>query len=233
MTKMTKKALLSTLLPPAALAAYGLALRPWFLRWGATDDEVAGPWPGDEITPDAATQATRAITIDAPASAIWPWIVQIGQDRGGFYSYAWLENLFGARMRNADRLLPDLPARQVGDTVWLATPEHYGGRGCQRIAFLIPERAMVLVSPADYDEVRRSGVAPHGAWTFLLHPVDERTTRLILRSRGAADPGLAGRLWTALGFDPAHFIMERKMMLGIRERVVGEPRAARKLGAAA
>jgi hypothetical protein len=201
----------------AGAAAYGL-VRPWFLRWGATDEEIRGPWAGDDITPDAAYQATRAITIQAPADEVWPWVAQIGQDRGGFYSYTWLENLFGARIRNADRLLPNLRDRKVGDTVWMTPKERYGGKGCMRIAALEPGRSMVLVTPDDYEEVLRSGRSPGGCWTFLLQPLDDFTTRLILRSRGAEDENVPAKLFGRLVFDPAHFIMERKMMLAIKQR---------------
>jgi hypothetical protein len=134
-----------------------MAARPWFLRWGATDEEIGRSWPGDELSPDPVSEATRAITIHAPVEAVWPWLVQIGQDRGGFYSYTWLENLFGAS-------------------------------------------------------------APHGTWALILDPVDERTTRLIVRSRSGAKEGPV----RFLVFDPAHFIMERKMMLGIRRRAEAE-----------
>jgi hypothetical protein len=216
---MNPKKTLSIALGTAAAgaAAYGL-VRPWFLRWGATDEEIRGPWPGDDITPDAAYQATRAITIQAPADEVWPWVAQIGQDRGGFYSYTWLENLFGARIHNADRILPNLPDRKVGDTVWMTPKERYGGKGCVRIAALEPGRSMVLVSPDDYEEVLRSGRSPGGCWTFILQPLDDRTTRLILRSRGAEDESVPVKLFDCMVFDPAHFIMERKMMLAIKQR---------------
>ena len=197
----------------AVLATTLLAARPWFLRWGATDEEVEGTWPGDEMSPDPASEATRAITIHAPAEAVWPWIVQIGQDRGGFYSYTWLENLFGARMRNADTILPGM-TRQVGDTLWMTPRERYGGKGCARVARLDPGRALVSVTPEDYDQVRTTGLAPHGTWAILLQPVDEWTTRLVVRSRSGRKEGA----FRFLVFDPAHFIMERKMMLGIRNR---------------
>lgn len=215
---MTHKKTLPVALGAAAagIAAYGWGLRPWFLVWGATKDEVHGPWPGDEMTPDAVCQATRAVTIHASADEIWPWLVQIGQDRGGFYSYTWLENLFGARMRNADRLLPNLDDRKVGDTVWMTPKERYGGKGCMRIAALEPGRSMVLVAPDDYERVLRSGRAPGGCWTFILRPLGNGITRLIVRSRGAENESLPARLFDRLVFDPAHFIMERKMMLEIK-----------------
>jgi len=201
----------------ATLAALDLALRPWFLNWGATDKEVYGAWPGDEMSPDPASAATRAITIHAPADAIWPWLVQIGQDRGGFYSYVWLENLVGAKIHNVDFILPGLD-RQVGDTVWMTPPERYGGRGCSRVARVDPGRALVLVTPEDYETAARSGPAASGTWAFILAPVDGHTTRLIVRSRSGSK-ATPGRF---LLFDPIHFVMERKMMLGIRDRAERE-----------
>jgi hypothetical protein len=198
----------------ATLATVDLALRPWYLNWGATDEEIAKTWPGDELCPDAASVATRAITIHAPAGEVWPWIVQIGQDRGGFYSYSWLENLFGARIHNADNILPDCQTLEVGDAVRMTPRERYGGRGFVRVARIEPGRALVLVSPEDFIPAVRNDRAPGGVWTFVLEPVDERNTRFIVRSRSGAKPG-AGRF---LVFDPAHFVMERKMMLGIRDR---------------
>jgi hypothetical protein len=206
----------------AALAAFDLALRPWFMKWGAMDEEIKKAWPGDGLCPDAASVATRAVTIHAPAEEVWPWLVQIGQDRGGFYSYTWLENLFGARIHNADRLLPKVAPRQVGDTVWMTPPERYDSKGCMRVAQVEPGRALVLVSPDDYAKATTTGYASQGTWAFLLVPVDKHTTRLIVRSRSGAKV-TAGRY---LVFDPIHFIMERKMMLGIRDRAEA-PKARR------
>jgi len=198
----------------AALATADLALRPLFMNWGATEKEIGGFWPGDELCPDAASVSTRGVTIHAPVEEVWPWLIQIGQDRGGFYSYTWLENLFGAKIHNADRILPGVRPREVGDTVWMTPPERYGSRGCARVARVDPGEALVLVSPDDYDEAVHSGRAPHGTWAFLLSPVDARISRLVVRSRSGPRAG-AGRL---LFFDPIHFMMERKMMLGIRDR---------------
>ncbi len=104
----------------AALAAasvpvvYALTIRPWHLRWGATDEEFTRPLPGDAVVPDG-IQSTRAITIHAPARAIWPWLVQMGQDRAGFYSFDWLERLAGADIHNADHIIPAWQHLAVGD----------------------------------------------------------------------------------------------------------------------
>jgi hypothetical protein len=116
-------ALLWNIFPLALLAVvlvYWLCVRPWHLRRDATDDEVQQPLPGDELAPPhPKLNTTHAITIHAPAVDVWPWLVQIGQDRGGFYSYTWLENLVGCHMRNADRLRPAWQRLAVGDSVWL------------------------------------------------------------------------------------------------------------------
>src|SRR5215204_1192111 len=97
--------------------AYRKMLRPWHERWGATDAEVGGPLPGDGFTAEPAARVTRAITIDAPPQDVWPWVVQIGADRGGFYSYDALENLFGLDIHSADEIVPEWQHRAVGDLV--------------------------------------------------------------------------------------------------------------------
>ena len=111
-----------------AAAAYAFLVRPWQMRWGATDEEITTRLPGDELVrDDAPIQSTHAITINAPVSAVWPWLVQIGQNRGGFYSYEWLENLVGCRMNNAERVLPEYQDLKEGDEIWLhpkAPPLH-------------------------------------------------------------------------------------------------------------
>jgi len=103
----------------AAVTALGITydrlLRPWHQHWGITHDELSRSWPGDDLVPNACGDATHAITINAPALQIWPWIVQIGQDRAGFYSYTQLENLFGCEMRNAGQIVPEWQERHLGD----------------------------------------------------------------------------------------------------------------------
>ncbi|HEY7476179.1 MAG TPA: hypothetical protein VH679_14265, partial [Vicinamibacterales bacterium] len=102
--------------------AFLVHVRPWYLRWGATDAEIARPLPGDEIIPNAISQQTRAITIDAPVERVWPWLAQIGQDRGGFYSFDLLENAVGARMPTDDVLRPARQAWAVGNRLWMYPP---------------------------------------------------------------------------------------------------------------
>jgi len=199
----------------AAVIAYARSVRPRHLRWGATDEEVNGVWPGDEVSPGATSICTHAITINAPMDKVWPWIVQIGQDRAGFYSYSWLENLVGADIHNLDRIVPEFQERKVGDTVWLAPKHRYAGQARQVVARLDPGEAMVLVSPEDYDRLFAGGVAK-ASWSFIVKAINDQTTRLIIRGRGRP-VGLLQQMFDKGVFEPAHFIMERRMMAAIKE----------------
>jgi hypothetical protein len=198
------------------------ALHPWYMRWGATDSEISRTWPGDELVPQA-KMCTRAITINAPVEQVWPWIVQIGQDRGGFYSYAWFENLLLADMHNADRIIPEFQNRAVGDTVWMTPKHRYGGNARMTVVQYVPNRAMVLVMPPDFETALHGHRPPQGLWQFLVEPIDDRSTRLIMR--GAGPEGF--NIFRRAIFDPGHFIMERKMMLGIKQRAEANQPGAR------
>jgi hypothetical protein len=103
----------------AALAAYAFFIRPWHLRWGATEEELKTRLPGDDLVQHPKLNATHAITINAPVERVWPWLAQIGQKKGGFYSYTRLENLVGCNMRNANRIVPEWQNLKVGDEIWL------------------------------------------------------------------------------------------------------------------
>ena len=180
--------------PGTALAvAYPTVIRTWMLRWGATDEERRKALPGDELVPNPVTVSTRAITVQAPVNAVWPWLAQIGQDRGGFYSYEWLENLAGCKMRNADCIHPEWQQRAIGDVVKL----HWAIGN--KVASFEPNHAIVL----------------KGWGAFVVEPLNEQRTRVILRSRTA-------RSWSALYqvllIELPHFIMERKMLLGLKKR---------------
>lgn len=201
----------------AALSAYLFVIRPWHLRWGATDEETRMTLPGDEVTGDADYQVTHAVTVNAPAGAIWPWLAQVGQGRGGFYSYSWLENLFGLRIRNADRVMPEFQHPEVGDFIRAAPPDWLGGRYAEyagwHVVVLEPGRALVLRPHPDIED---------NTWAFVLNPIDGGRTRLIARVRSNRKPLLSASLFNFLVGEPAHFIMERKMLLGIKRRAEGE-----------
>jgi hypothetical protein len=187
----------------AVAALYVLLVRPWHLRWGATDEEARGPLPGDDLLPSPKLQATHAVTIRAPAADVWPWLLQIGQGRGGFYSYTWLENLVGCRMRNAYRIVPEFQDLKVGDEIFFhpkAPPA--------KITVLEPGKALVIGE----------------AWAFVLKEIAPGVTRLIVRSCADYKSSLKGFLGWRVVFEPAHFVMERKMMLTIKK--LAEARAA-------
>jgi hypothetical protein len=194
-----------------ALAAYNYRIRPWHLRWGATDEELIEFLPGDEVKPDAGIQVTHAITIDAPPETVWKWLVQIGQDRGGFYSYDWIENLFGLQVHNTEEIKADWQTLRVGDFVRSAHRDWLGGRFKNKAGWFVvrmeENHALVL-----RDEIE------HGSWAFILRPVDAGKTRLIIRARGDKPANLPMKLFSYGFFEPAHFIMERKMLLTLKKR---------------
>jgi hypothetical protein len=186
-----------------------IAGRPWYTRWGSTPEERRMPLTGDGGVAQPRYRIDHAVTIEAPADQIWPWLLQLGQDRGGFYTYDWLERAFGAQIRNADSIHPEWQDRDLGDRVLAVPPGYLGGvfgdtLGWQ-ITALDHNRVMVLED-----------------WgTFALRPIDERRTRLIIRTLGAAEPTPEAILFSPVGlllFEPAHFIMERGMLLGIKAR---------------
>jgi len=191
-------------------------LRRWALTWGATPQELSRTWTGDELSPDAVEISTRAITIRAPVDAVWAWLIQIGQDRAGFYSYTWLENLFRCAMPRIERIVPEWQERHVGDTVWLARRDRYQGEARQKVVQMVPRGVLTLASPADWGRIIRRETSHGGTWAFLLVPTGANATRLIVRSRGPEAPTLVGRLFWLAVFEPAHFIMERKMMLRLK-----------------
>jgi hypothetical protein len=200
------------LIPGAATALTGYLLvlilaRPWHMRWGSPDAELAAALPGDESRNAPSYQIQHAVTVDAPAAEVWPWLVQLGHDRAGFYSYSRLENLFGLSIRNADGVRPEWQSLRAGDSVF-ATPLDYLGTGRRfgwRVGALQPDRLLVLEK-----------------WgAFVLEPLPGERTRLIVRTRGWGAPSLGSLAAAPLGLtllEPAHFIMERGMLLGIKER---------------
>lgn len=195
-----------------AMAAIGVAalyrrhVAPWMHTWGARRAEMTAVLPGDELVDEDALRTTRAVTIDARPRDVWAWLVQLGEGRGGFYSYSLLERAVGADIHNADTIHPEWQRLEVGDTVWLA--RRYGRRASMIVAAVEPQSHLVLVSPADHDRLER-GERALGSWSFVLRP-EQTWTRLIVRGSGEA----VGHFW----FDIPHFVMEQKMMRGIAAR---------------
>ena len=181
----------------ALVALYPLLRRP-ILTWGATTEEAGSRLPGDELLEEADGVSTRAITIDAPAAAVWPWLAQMGPSpRGGAYTYDWIENLLGLDMHSVDRVLPEFQHPEVGDTIGL-------GSNRMRIERVEPEHVLAWRS-----EDR------NWVWTFVLAESDS-ATRLISRNRFRL-PSLAARIGM-LPMEPGSLLMERRMLRGIKKR---------------
>jgi hypothetical protein len=174
------------------LVAYVALFAPWTRRWGTTPAEREQRLPGDESVANPGLRMTRAVTIDAAPQQVWPWLAQIGQDRGGFYSYTWLENLAGCHMHNARTVHAEWQRRAVGETVLL-----HPAAGLSLTRFE-PDRCFAL-----------------GGWYLVLEPLEGNRTRLLARSR--IPKGVATAAY-AVFIELPHFIMERRMLRGIKER---------------
>jgi hypothetical protein len=171
---------------------------------------------------------TRAITIDAPPDAVWPWLVQMGQDRAGFYSYDWLENLFGLHIHNADRVVPGWQHLSVGDQL-RAAPLDAGPAAGFTVVSIDPGRSLVTAvgDPAVVGPQATAGSLPDGAtWAFVLRPVGTRQTRLIVRLRTRFPVPVAASWLVERLLEPVHFAMERKQLIGIRDRAARSPAPA-------
>lgn len=201
----------------AALVGYG-GVRRWFMTWGAAAAEVAASLPGDELLVAPALSTTRAVTIDVPPADVWPWLVQMGQQRGGFYSYDWLESAFGLDFLNADRIVPAWQHLTVGDQL-RAAPATAGPAAGFTVVAIDPERSLVTAvgDPAVVVPQAEAGQLPDGGtWTFVLRPEGADRTRLIVRLRARFDLPPPVAWLVARLLEPVHFVMERKQLLTIR-----------------
>lgn len=182
-----------------APAVYGLVVRPWLKDWGSTEQERRRRWPGDGAGRPLFT-STRAVTVEAPAEEVWRWLVQIGQDKGGFYSYDWLENLAGCRLHSADRVHPEWQATAAGDPLTI-----FPGFATTFTA-VDPPRSLVIQDWGSY----------------VVEPVDAQTSRLIARGHQDREPAALGYV---LAIELPHAIMEHRMLVGIKRRAEAAVRA--------
>ena len=195
------------------LAVFGVAavvlmfaLLPWMDRWGASAAEIAATYTGDELVPSPRISYTRAVSIHAEPEEIYPWILQLGAERGGYYSYQWFEtNILRCAITNADRIHEEWQGLKVGDQVKMCPGT--SGPPPYEVAILEPDRAMILGHREDGAWIE--------LWQFVLVPQEDGSTRFILRGRNAAQ----GWFWDAIR--PGEFIMMRGMLLGIKERAEG------------
>lgn len=182
-----------------ALAVYLVAIRPWQLRWGATDEEVARRMSGDDIVKHPSFVATRGVTVRAKPADIWPWILQIGSRRAGFYSIDWMDN---AGIPSAERIIPELQQMNIGDFVPM-TPDGKNGmwvKDAETLAYMLW-----------WDKKGNS------TWLWQLSPLDDKQTRLITRLRVLYDWTLPWVIYYMLQ-EVGDIVMMRKCMLGIKRR---------------
>jgi len=199
-----------------AAVAYALFGRSRQLRWGAAEGDPIEALPGDDLIPDSDLTATRAISVRAATDEVWPWVAQLGQGRGGLYSYDVLENLVGCDMHSADGIVPEWQYVVVGDEVRLHPDV------ALEVAAVEPGRSLVLCGGVPMGNVP----PPYDfTWAFVLREQPDGTTRLLVRERY----GYTAR-WAPLLVEPVaaiSFVMSQKMLRGIRdraERAAGLPR---------
>ena len=194
---LVRLSIASLILIGVAVLVVWFLYRPWALTWGSTDEEIARAMPGDEVLENPTFNATRAVTIEATPEEIWPWIVQIGYRRAGFYSYDLLDN---DGIPSAERILPEYQNLKINDLIPLSKTAHV------RVTELDPPQSMVLVFEVE-------GTWSNATWVWGLYTESPTNTRLVTRLRADAR-GVRSRLFLDLG----EIIMMRKCMLGIKRR---------------
>jgi len=182
---------------------YWFPVRRWMSRWGAASSDLTRVMAGDGLIVHPTYSGTMAVIVNARPEHVWPWLVQMGYQRGGLYSYDWLDRLFGYLDRpSATRILPEFQHLVVGDAIPL------GWGPSWPVAAIEPEHALVL-------DMRNMG-GIDWVWQFGLYAIDERRTQLVSRSRVRARTVLARLLTFAI--EPAGFVMTRRMLIGIKQR---------------
>ncbi len=205
---------------------YALVVRPRLLRWGATEDEVRGPYPGGEIIPGGTRSATMAVTIDAPPSRVWPWLVQMGHDRAGWYSWDRLDN-FGRR--SAERIHPEWQELSLGDRL-AANPD---GSEWWEVAALEPERFLGLRMSLDlrgrpFDPAAgRPRFFTDSLWGFLLQELPDGRTRLVVSGYWALRPRWLQPVVSVLVLEPSHWVMQTRQFTKLVRQAQGTPAAGR------
>lgn len=187
------------------VAVYILVIHPWMANWGSTVVERQMALTGDDPNSDRTMQSTLAITINAPQEVVWQWLIQIGQDRAGFYTYTWLENLVGADIHNVNEIHPEWQELNVGDIWRVVPPDYLWGVGKDagfRVLIIEPGRALVLETMG----------------AFVIVPINDQTSRLI--TRGKSGPN---NLMMTMIVNPVVFTMERRMLLGLKARAEDRP----------
>ncbi|MFI1955091.1 hypothetical protein ACH437_25185 [Streptomyces xinghaiensis] len=214
--------LLTRAVPAAAGAVYGAVVRPRLLTWAATPEEAARAYPGDDLVPGAHASSTMATTLPAPPAEVWPWLAQMGCNRGGWYSWDRLDN--GGRP-SAERIVPEWQHLEVGQRLD-SVPS---GHAWFTVAVLAPESTLVLRAQLELPSGRpfdtRYEPPPRAyldaVWGFHLRPAPGDRTRVVVRTRGRGRPGALMRIMDVLYNEPAHLIMQTRQFRNLRDRVGG------------
>ena len=188
---------------------YWFPVRRWMSRWGTTPEEVARVMPGDAVIANPTHSAMQSVTVNAPPADIWPWLVQIGYQRGGLYSYDWLDRLFGfLDGPSATRILPEFQQLTVGDKITWRPTGTFAGRVELTVAVLEPLRALAL---------SYQGLGMEWMWQFGLYPLDNEHTRLV--TRGTERTPNTPTFWLGMRImEPTSFVMTTRMLLNLKER---------------
>jgi hypothetical protein len=218
---MKPKLYLEGVIGAAAIAATVILspfLRRRYSTWGAADDELQRPIPGDELVPNPKSQLTMAVTVQAPAAEVWPWFVQLGCQRAGWYSYDLLDN---GGVPSADRIIPEYQQLDVGDIVKAMPKGDFGFP----VAIIEPNRQLTLAGTTNTETGEQANPEDpeldtyfSGNQTFLLDEGDERNTRLIFRMRIDWNPGLLSNIAYRGVVEPLSFVMARKTLLNVKQR---------------
>jgi hypothetical protein len=217
-----KTALRRGALVALAVGAYARVVRPRLANWGATDEEARGPFPGQDLVPGGRRTGTMAATIDAPPARVWPWLVQMGCDRAGWYSWDRLDN---GGVPSAERIHPEWQEISVGDRM-VSTPS---GSAWFEVAAVEPERFLALRAPLDLRgrPFESGGIRPRffsdSVWCFLLEELPAGRTRLLVSGYAAGRPRPLLALGDVLFWEPAHWIMQTRQFAELKRRGEREP----------
>ncbi|GAA1834550.1 SRPBCC family protein [Actinomadura chokoriensis] len=216
---MMKNIVRRTAFPVLVAGVYAALIRPRLLRWGTTGEEESASYPGDDLIRHATAQSTMAVSLPAPPEEVWPWLIQMGSGRAGWYSWDFLDNAGG---RSADQIVPEWQDLAVGARI----PAVPSGAFHFLVEILDPLKTLVLRFDLELPSGRSfdpGGPMPaaytDGIWAFHLRPLPDGGTRLIIRTRGCGKPAAADRLVGRLFGEPAHFIMQHRQFRNLRRRV--------------
>ena len=202
-------------------------LRGYRCRWGTTGEEVHAELPGDDLVPNPKIRMTWGITINTPVESVWPWVVQIGQGRGGFYSYQFLENMVGCEIYNADCIMPEhqqLPL-ETGISLHPDMPPLSVARHDEGYFYFL-HMCMDIRTQTSFDPKQGVDAYPEKymnvGWGFYLQKIDDNQTRFLSRWLADYDPSFGNKIGYNLFLEPVGFVMGRKMLIGTKQRAERE-----------